>query len=252
MKRWLGLVVPLALIGGAQVGLSVSGFRSDNVAAPLDVVIAFARGFADFSIPFATLQTLSSALGGLSIGVSLGLVCGVTLGLFPVVSQLTSVSIEVFRPIPSVALIPVSLLVFGYGYPMEIAIVAFATFWPVIIYSRSAIENVELRLLEIARALQFSVLQTVWKIVLPAALPRLFVAVRISVAISLIISVTVEITTNPQGLGHALMTAQQSLRPDVMFAKLAWLGVLGVAINFQLLWIQRSLFGNAGRIGGVT
>lgn len=247
---WRSFALPIGLIAIAEIGLVTSGFRSDNVARPSEVGTALMAGIADMSIPTVTLETLGAAGAGLVVGGTMGLVFGIALGLFPIVARLMEVSIEALRPIPSVALIPVSLMIFGYGYPMEIAVVAFATFWPMTIYCKAAIESVEPRLLEVARALKFNLVQSVWKIILPAALPRIFVAVRIATAIALIISVTVEITTNPQGIGYSLMTAQQSLQPDLMFAKLFWLGLVGVALNYSLLWLQQSLFGAAGKLEG--
>lgn len=246
---WRNFVLPIGLVAAAEIGLAVSGFQSDNVARPSEIARALGAGIADLTIPVATMETLTSAIGGLAIGGAMGLVLGIALGLFPILARLLNVSIEAMRPIPSVALIPVSLLIFGYGYPMEMAVVAFATFWPMTIYCKAAIESVEPRLLEVSRALQFNLVQSVWKIVIPAALPRIFVAVRIATGIALIIAVTVEITTNPQGLGYSLMSAQQALQPDLMFAKLFWLGIVGVALNYGLLWMQRTLFGTAGNTG---
>ena len=74
---------------------------------------------------------------------------------------------------------------------------------------------------------------------LPAALPRIFVAFRLCVGIALVVAVTTEIAANPQGLGYALMNAQQSLRPDLMFAMLLWVALLGWGLGAGLLRLQR-------------
>ena len=84
------------------------------------------------------------------------------------------------RPIPSVALLPLSLLIFGFGYRMEIAVIAFATFWPSLILTQSAVAQIEPRLIEVARLLGLTRLQTAWKIVLPAAAPRLMTGLRLA------------------------------------------------------------------------
>ena len=239
---WRNFVVPIGIVALAEVTLRASTFQSDNLARPSAIVSALLAGLLDGSIVSVTGETLTAALMGLAVGGSLGLASGVALGLFPVLAKLTSVTVESLRPLPSVALIPVSLLIFGYGYPMEIAVVAFATFWPITVYCKTAIESVEPRLLEVAKALRFSLLESVWKIIIPAALPRIFVAFRIALGVALIIAVTAEITTNPQGIGYALMTAQQSLQPDIMFANLFWLGFLGIALNVAIERTQRLLF----------
>jgi sulfonate transport system permease protein len=154
-------------------------------------------------------------------------------------AQLSFISIEVMRPIPSVALIPLAMLVFGFGFRMEIAVVAFATFWPMLVLAQAAVQQVEPQLLEVSLALGLSPLARVTKVVLPAAVPRLFVALRLGVAIALVVAVTVEIAANPNGMGYALMIAQQSLAPELMMAWLFWIGAVGFAINAAAVWLQR-------------
>jgi ABC-type nitrate/sulfonate/bicarbonate transport system permease component len=155
-------------------------------------------------------------------------------------------SIEVLRPIPAVALIPVAILVLGFGYSMEISLVAFATFWPVLIYGHAAIVNVEPQLIDLSRVLRLGPVARVTKVILPATLPRYFVAFRLSMAVALIVAVTVEIAANPLGIGHELMSAAQSLHPDLMFALVLWIGLIGWVLNATLMFAQRRLFGPAG------
>ena len=155
--------------------------------------------------------------------------------------------VEVLRPIPSVAVIPVALVALGFGYRLEIAIVAFACVWPMLIFSRAAVAGVEPRLLEVARALRLAPLATLAKIVVPAALPRIFVAFRLAAGVALVVAVTVEIVVNPQGLGAALMTSGQALRPDLTLAFLVWVGLVGYALNQALLAAEARLFGRRAR-----
>jgi NitT/TauT family transport system permease protein len=98
----------------------------------------------------------------------------------------------------------------------------------------------------VSRVLRLSPVGRVTKIVLPAALPRYFVAFRLAMAVALIVAVTVEIAANPLGIGYELMQASQSLRPDLMFAMVLWIGLIGWALNSLLLFAQRRLFGPAG------
>lgn len=245
-----GLLVPALLLLAAEVLVNAADLSSNNIAPPSAAFAALLRIMLDGTLFVSTGQTLLATAMGLAVGGSLGLVAGILLGLSRTASRLTAVSLEFFRPVPAVALIPISMLVFGFGYAMEVAVVAFAAFWPMLIYCKGAIEAVEPQLLEVAQMLRLSYFDTVRKIVLPAALPRIFVALRTATGIALILGVTTEILSNPQGLGFAVMSAQQSLNPDNMIANIFWLGVLGVVVNWGLLWLQSRLFGNAGRPGG--
>jgi len=244
-----GLVIPVGLVALAEVAADVTSLQSDSLAPPSAIVVAGVGALLDGSMIKATYETLGSALTGLAIGFSLGLVLGTLLGLFRILDHMLEVTIESIRPIPSVALIPVALLVFGFGYRMEIAVVAFATLWPALILSRAAISGVEPRLFEVARALQFGLLSRIFKIVIPAALPRIFVALRLGIGISLIVAVTVEISANTIGVGHETMLAGQSLRPALMLAYLVWIGILGWLVNGVMLLAQKHLFGPAANIG---
>ncbi len=246
--RWRGLVIPVGFVVLAEVAARVTGWESSLLAAPSAILAAFGVALADGTLATATLQTLATSLGGLALGAALGLVIGILLGLVRTVDRLMEFSIEAFRPIPAVALIPIALLVFGFGFRMEIAIVGFAAFWPILILTRAAVAGVEPRLIQVARALGFGAAARVWKIVLPAALPRIFVAFRLAAGIALIVAVTVEIAANPIGLGYNMMLAQQSLRPELMLALLVWLGILGWALNKLLVWSQKRLFGPAAMV----
>jgi 23S rRNA (cytidine1920-2'-O)/16S rRNA (cytidine1409-2'-O)-methyltransferase len=85
-------------------------------------------------------------------------------------------------------------------------------------------------------------------LVLPAIVPRLFIALRLGVAMALVVAVTVEIAANPYGMGYALMIAQQSLDPALMLAWLFWIGVTGFLINAATLWLQRRVAIRMGEV----
>jgi len=94
----------------------------------------------------------------------------------------------------------------------------------------------------VARALRLSFGARVFKIVVPAVVPRLFVALRLAAGIALIVAITVEIAANPMGLGARLMQASASLRPADMFATLFWVAFLGWLLNWGMLRLQELLF----------
>lgn len=237
-----GCVVPCGSLLLAEIALRVSGVRSQALAKPTEVAGALWDALNDGSILIATGQTLGAGFAGLLIGGGLGLAIGVWFGLVRRAAHLGALSVELLKPVPSVALIPLSMMLFGFGYRMEILVVAFTCFFPMLILTQAAISHVEPRLLEVARVLGLSLSERVWKIVLPAALPRVFVALRLCIGIAVVVSVTVEIAANPYGLGYGMMIAQQSLRPDLMFAFLLWIGLVGWALNQIFIKLQALLF----------
>ena len=232
---------PLAALALFEVYARTAAAGSDAIAPPSAALLAFGRAALDGSLLQATTFTLVSAAVGLLVGGSLGVSLGIALGLSKRAAQISSLSVELLRPVPSVALIPLAMLVFGFGFRMEFAVVAFASFWPTLVLTQAAVAQVEPRLLEVSHVLGLSATQRCFKIVLPAIVPRLFVALRLGVALALVVAVTVEIAANPNGMGYAMMIAQQSLDPALMLAWLGWIGVVGFAINAAALWLQRQV-----------
>lgn len=241
LRRLRPWVFPAVFLAALEWYARTVGQGSDALAPPSLALQAFGRALMstdEYSILYATAFTLGSAGAGLLLGAALGVVIGIVLGLSQRAATMGFLSVEVFRTIPSVALIPLAMLVFGFGFRMEISVVAFATFWPILILTQAAVQQVEPRLLEVSLALGLSPFARTTKIVLPAVLPRLFVALRLGVAIALVVAVTVEIAANPSGMGYALMIAQQSLAPELMLAWLFWIGIVGYGVNAATLRLQ--------------
>ena len=236
LRPW---AVPLLLLGSLELYARTVAAGSDAIAPPSAALLAWFGALRDGSLWQATLFTLGSAALGLLIAALLGVAGGLLLGLSRRADASSLLTVELLRPIPSVALIPLAMLIFGFGLRMETAVIAFAAFWPMLILTRSAVRQVEPRLLEVSRVLGLSAWQRGWKIVLPACVPRLFVALRLGVAIALVVAVTVEIAANPHGMGYAMMIAQQSLDPALMLAWLGWIGVVGYVINALALKLQQ-------------
>jgi len=247
MNRVLkGLLLPLLVLAGWELCARSGVLKAESLSFPTAILAAAVKVVQDGSLFKAALETFSGAMVGLAVGASVGIVAGVAFGLSRRLSQLMRVTTESLRPIPSVALIPLALLIYGYGVQMESSVVAFSCFWPLLIITESAVRGIEPRLIEVARLLNFNLFQRITKIVLPAALPRIFVGLRLAAAVSLVVAVTVEITANPMGLGYALIVAQESMRPDKVFAFIGWIGLIGWMFNASLLWAQRQWFGRMG------
>lgn len=248
VDRAKAFALPLAVLLAFEIWTRTVNLHSDSLAPPSAVLEAFCLAFSDAAIFAATRDTLAAAFAGLLLGGGIGLALGIVLGLLPPLDRLMEVTIEAIRPIPSIALLPLALIALGFGYRMEIAIVSFACLWPVLILARAAVREVEPRLMEVSRALRLSPAARVCKIVVPAALPRIFVAFRLAAGIALIVAVTVEIAMNPIGLGAAIMAAQQGLQPDLTLAYLIWIGLIGFVLNASLNQMQARLFGRAALV----
>lgn len=241
MRRYmLGAVIPVGLMVAWEALWHIESLRLESLSRPTEVWRAFLRAMSDGSIPHATMQTLEAALTGFVLACAVGIVLGIVIGLLPRLERVVSPTIDALRPIPSVALIPLSLMIFGFGASMEAVVVAFACVWPVLLITIASVKGMEPRLLEVSLVLQLSALERAFKVVIPAALSGIVVGLRLALAIALIVAITVEIVINPRGLGHEMMAAQQALQFDRMYACLLWVGVLGwVVSELSLAGVRR-------------
>lgn len=231
-RRWLGLIVPVVLLLVWEAIWHAEALHMESLSRPWEVAIALCQGLLNGSILLLTLQTFESALFGFAIAAVIGVTVGIFLGLVPRAERVVGPSVDLLRPVPSVALIPLALMIYGFGVRMEASIVAFACVWPILIISTAAVRSIEPGLLEVARVLQMTATERTFKIVLPAAAGRIAVGLQLALAISLVVAVTVEIVINPRGLGYGMMSAQQAMQFDKMYAQLLWIGVVGWGLSF--------------------
>jgi ABC-type nitrate/sulfonate/bicarbonate transport system permease component len=239
MRVLKGIVVPLATLLLWEIGSRTGVLAEGTFSCPSDIAQAAVAIASDGSLALATYQTLEAALAGLAIALLLGLPLGMLVGLSQLAKLTVSPTLDFLRPMPPVALIPLALLIFGFGVSMEAVVVAFASVWSIAIATTAAVRAIEGRLLEVARSLEMSTAAYVRKIVVPAAFARIAVGVRVAIGIALVVAVTVEIVVNPRGLGYGIIMSQQSLRPDLMYAQLLWVGIVGWAIDAGLNVLDR-------------
>ena len=226
-----GAVLPMILVVMWEGSARWTGGRFETLSRPSEVLAAAAASLADGSVLLATWQTVEAALFGLALAIAAGIGLGTLIGASRMAERAARPTVEALRPIPAVALIPLTLLLFGYGLPMEGLVVAYACVWPILIATADGVRRIEPRLIEVAQALEMTPIERLRHILLPAALGPILVGIRIAAAFALVVAVTVEITVNPRGLGYSLIVAQQKLEIGRMYAQLLWLGLLGLAIN---------------------
>jgi len=199
------------------------------------------------------LHTLRSTLIGWSSAAVIGIGLGLWLGLSNSVWRYSMASIKVMRAVPPISLVPVALLIFGFSLRMELTLIVYVGAWTVLVNTIAGVRGVRAELLDVGRTLRLSRLRTLRKIILPAAVPSILVGLRLALSLSLVLAVVAEMIGNPDGLGNALILAQQALQPGEMFAYVVTIGLLGVALNAALRsmssWMRPSA---AGGLGDVT
>lgn len=188
-------------------------------------------------------QTLQGWALGMAIATGLGVPVGMLIGSIEPVYRALRAIIEFLRPIPSVALIPAAVLLFGIGTGMKVFLAAFAALWPILFQALYGVKDVDPELKETARAYGLGPVARFVEIILPSTAAYIATGLRISSAIALILVVTAELVVGAPGLGQSIMAAQTAAQIPAMYALIAVTGIIGWLLNgaFQRLevWVLR-------------
>jgi ABC-type nitrate/sulfonate/bicarbonate transport system permease component len=141
------------------------------------------------------------------------------------------VPIEFLRPIPSVALIPLAVLVYGTGLQSKVFLAAFASFWPILIQTLYGMQDVDPVAIDTGRAFGLGRLERMWRIKLPSAVPYIATGIRLSSAVALILAVTAELVIGSAGLGREINVARSGGAIDALYALIIATGLLGWFLN---------------------
>ncbi|GAC1550547.1 MAG: ABC transporter permease [Beijerinckiaceae bacterium] len=191
-----------------------------------------------------TLHTLFSVAIGWAIAMALGVSLGLVLGFSRFARAYLLASFEVLRPMPGIAFAPLGLLLFGFSLQTELVVMVLPTIWPVMI-NTMGVTSVQPRLIDVGRTFRLSRSEIVRRLLLPAALPSIIIGARISLGLALVLAVVAEIVGNPEGLGYGIVREQQALHPDYMFAYIAVVGLLGLALNSGMVALTTMLWPSA-------
>ncbi len=183
--------------------------------------------------------TLEGWALGLGIAICLAFPAGVLIGSSQVLYRMVRAPIEFLRPIPSVAMIPLAVLVFGTDLPNTIFLVTFACFWPLLFQAIYGVQEVDPIAQDTARSFGFDRLARLWYVVLPSASPYLATGLRIASSVALILAVTSELIVGAPGLGQAVLVAQSSGDYPLMYALIVVAGLLGLGLNELFRRLER-------------
>jgi ABC-type nitrate/sulfonate/bicarbonate transport system permease component len=184
-------------------------------------------------------NTLQGWAIGLGIAIGLGVPAGILIGSSRWIYRALRVPIEFLRPIPSVALIPLAVLVYGTGLESKVFLAAFASFWPMLIQTIYGVQDVDPVATDTARSFGFRAPERLLRVTLPSAVPYLATGVRISSAVALILAVTAELVIGAPGLGREINLARQGGAVDVMYALIIVTGLLGWVLNALFARVER-------------
>jgi NitT/TauT family transport system permease protein len=181
---------------------------------------------------------------GLALTVALAVPAGLLLGSVPPIERALRPVIEFLRPIPSVALIPLAAFVFTERLDMKIAMIVYASTWPILINTMYGLREVDPLAKDTLRAFGFGRPAVLLRVSLPSTAPFIATGIRVSATIALILAISTELLAGgSDGIGTFIILAGSS--PDgltLTVAATVWAGLLGIATNSAFVWAERRLF----------
>ncbi len=188
---------------------------------------------------------LGNTMIGWSVGLALALVLGIVVGLVigsnRWVREFTHSTVEFLRPIPSVGLIPIAIVIFGVRPTATIAIVVWACFWVILIHVIYGVTDVDPVAESTAKSYGLGPLARARHVVWPTLLPYLMTGVRLSGTIALVVAVTIEIVVQAPGIGQMIARYQSAANAPVVYALALLAGVLGLVINLALRRLENAV-----------
>lgn len=184
------------------------------------------------------MPSLVRMLSGWSIAVILGVLLGVAIGRSRVLGDYVEPIIHFVRAIPPPALIPIFLILLGFGTEMRVSLIVFAVIWPVVLNTIDGVRSVEPLHLDTSRVFEFDRRKIFFGIVLPSAAPKIFAGMRVSLSVAIIMMVISEMVGLPDGIGNVILGAQRTYRMADMWAGILLLGILGYVLNAILASVE--------------
>jgi ABC-type nitrate/sulfonate/bicarbonate transport system permease component len=184
-------------------------------------------------------DTLEAWALGLVIALVAGVVIGIAIGSSRVLRTLTQSTIEFLRPIPSVALIPLVVLLFGSQLQSTLVLVVYASFWQVLIQVLYGVQDVDPVARETARSYGLGTWAQIRYVVWPTTLPYLMTGVRLAAAVALILAITSEVAIDTQGLGKEISDTESGGAVAIMYAYVIVAGIIGVIVNLGARALER-------------
>jgi NitT/TauT family transport system permease protein len=248
----VGMVVPLLAILAWQWVASAGLVNPQVLPAPL----AVGRKWVEYLLPLQTFQeqggvnwwswafsgelvvdTLTSlyrVVVGFAIGGALALPLGLAMGASPRVYAWMNPLVQILRPIPPIAYIPLAILWFGLGNPPAVFLIALGAFFPVLMNTIAGVRQVDGIYLRAARSLGAGPGTVFIRVILPAAVPYILSGVRIGIGTAFIVVIVSEMIAVNNGLGFRILEAREYFWSDKIIAGMITIGMLGLAIDIGM------------------
>jgi len=240
-KAALGSLLPILVLALWQY---ISGRELvDPILFPAPTAIA--RTFYEMILSGELIDNLEisvlRAVLGFLLGGGAGLLLGLTVGMFNRAEELLDPTVQMIRTIPLLAITPLFILWFGFGETSKVLMIALGAFFPLYVNTFLGVRNVDSKLFDVARVLEFGRFQQMIRLVLPAAMPNVLLGLRLSVSFAWLVLVVAELMGSDRGVGDLIQDARSYLRTEVVFIGILLFAAVGKLTDSLVRLLERRL-----------
>lgn len=181
------------------------------------------------------------AILGFLLGGSLGLLIGVLVGMFRTAEDVVDPTMQMLRTIPMLALTPLFILWFGLGELSKVLLIALGAFFPLYVNTFLGVRNVDAKLFEVSKVLEFNRYHQMTRLVLPAAMPNVLLGLRLSLSMAWVLLVVAELMGASRGVGFLIQDARTFVRTDVVFIGIFLFAAAGIVSDVTVRLLERTL-----------
>ena len=222
----------------------ISGLRLVNPVLfppPLEVFQSFVALMRDGSLPNHVGVSLLRVVQGFVLALGIAVPVGILMGVSPVVRGLLEPLLELIRPIPPIAVIPLAMLWFGIGEFSKVFIIMYGAFFPILVNTMAGFAEVDPVHIRAAQTLGATRWHVFRDVVIRSAFPYMVVGARLGMGMAFIVLVAAELIASSAGLGYLINDARYRFRTDQILLGMACIGVLGFVLNKLLLEVDRRI-----------
>ncbi|WP_163922034.1 taurine ABC transporter permease TauC [Raoultella planticola] len=205
------------------------------------IAIAGPQGFMDATLWQHLAASLTRIAIALVAATILGVPVGIAMGLSPTIRGILDPLIELYRPVPPLAWLPLVIIWFGIGETPKILLIYLAIFAPVVMSTLAGVKSAQQVRIRTAQALGASRAQVLWLVILPGALPEILTGLRIGLGVGWSTLVAAELIAATRGLGFMVQSAGEFLATDVVLAGIAVIAIIAFLLELGLRALQRRL-----------
>ena len=180
-------------------------------------------------------------LEGFLIALVCALLLGILIGLSKTAERITELTLQILKPIPPIAWIPLAILWFGIGEPSKLYIIFYGAFFPILINTVDGIHNIDKKYLELGRVYEVERIKLVRKVVLPGALPQILTGIRVGLGNAWVCVVAAEMIAATKGVGYMLSNGRSMSRADDVILAMLLIGIVGKIMDDVLKIISKKL-----------